>query len=471
MEMRNFLDVLDGSGHKPREEQAKYLAHLQSVWVKNRIFGLMAPPGVGKSYIARTIQRTLPFTTIITTNNALVDQYTRDYTDLNGVKGKDYYEDEEGYRRSRLNALQMDNVFNPLSFYYFHLRHPELPRPTTVVIDEAHKLGDMLLLTVGQSLNCRQFGIPRELSDKGFLEWVTAQCRKLAPFHGDEGNVNRKRLSSQFETLKILQAYLERNIESVNVIYEMKETYKQKSEMHITIRPLKFPADMMNVIFGEKTRVVLMSGTLTRSHLEELFPNDSTIDLVCFDHPAKREHRLIHYAPILGDVRRDPRTIAAKIRDTFLSEGRPNTLVHVTYSMVEELLPLLKDLSPLHNSKDNKGDIIDKFKKRGGLLLGAGMAEGIDLPGDFCRLIIIPLLLYPNRGDQAVIKRLAMPNGQFWYGLETLCTFIQQVGRGVRGRDDACKTVVFDRTLPDLINSYSSELSTDFKQTFIWSIK
>ncbi len=468
--MRNLLEVLDGSSNKPRKEQAEYLAHLQKTWLKSRIFGLMAPPGVGKSYIARTIQRTFPFAAIITTNNNLVDQYTRDYIDLNGVKGKDYYEDEEAYRKSRERALHMDNVFNPLSYYYFHLRHPEMPRPTTVVIDEAHKLADMLLLTVGQSLNLRQYGIPRNLTDKGFLDWITSQCKKLSTFFGDETTKNRKVLSSQYETLKILQQYLERNLPYVQTLYEEKDTYKQTKELHLTIRPLKFPADMLNVIFGETTRMVLMSGTLTRPHLQELFPNDNTIDLVHFEHPAKRENRLIHYAPIPYERRREPGAIADGIRQAFLDAGRPNTLVHTTYEMSVKLESLLKDLRPMVNTRDDKGAVIERFKQsKGGLLLGSGMAEGVDLPGDTCRLIIIPLLMFPNKGDQAVIKRLALPKGQFWYGLDTLTTLIQQVGRGVRGADDACKTVVFDCMLPRLIQDYTELLSEDFKSTIVWT--
>ncbi len=466
--MRNFLEILDGSGKSPRKEQAEYLTHLQKIWESNRIFGLAAPPGVGKSYIARTIQRTLPFTTIITTNNQLVDQYTSDYLDLNGVKGKDYYENEESYRKSRENALYMDNVFNPLSYYYFYLRHPEMPRPTTVVIDEAHKLADMLLLTVGKSLSLRQYGIPRNLTDKGFLDWLTAQCTKLSRFHGDESNGNRKTLSSQFETLKILQQFMERNLAYVQTLYEDKDTYKGTKEAHITVRPLKFPADLLNVIFGETTRIVLMSGTLTKPHLEELFPNDNKIDLVHFKHPAKRESRLIYHAPIPHERRRDPGAIADAIRAAFLDAGRPNTLVHTTYDMSTKLAHLLKDLRPLTNTKEDKGTVIEQFKSRGGLLIGAGMAEGIDLPGDYCRLIIIPLLLYPNRADSAVIKRLALPKGPFWYGLEALCTLIQQVGRGVRGADDACKTIVLDITFKRLVQEYDAILTADFKSTIIW---
>ena len=66
-------------------------------------------------------------------------------------------------------------------------------------------------------------------------------------------------------------------------------------------------------------------------------------------------------------------------------------------------------------------------------------------------MILIPCLLWPNKGDQAVKKRLALPNGQFWYTLETIMTLVQQVGRGVRGETDSCMTIVFDCMLESTI--------------------
>ena len=115
--MPSFLATGDGTTNQPRAEQRAYLEHLSAVWDNKRYFGLQAPPGIGKSYIARTIQRTVSNTAIITINNALVDQYAASYPDLNTLKGKDYYENEIELRRARERAEVQDTVFNPLSFY------------------------------------------------------------------------------------------------------------------------------------------------------------------------------------------------------------------------------------------------------------------------------------------------------------------------------------------------------------------
>ena len=136
----NFEATLDGSGKAPRPIQIDYFRHLMRTMRDYRVHGMAGPPGIGKSFIARTIQRTLPNTVIITNNNLLVDQYTYTYRELNGVKGKDYYDEIGEYRLAQQRATFQPSVFNPLSFYYFHLRNPSLPKPSTVIIDEAHSL-------------------------------------------------------------------------------------------------------------------------------------------------------------------------------------------------------------------------------------------------------------------------------------------------------------------------------------------
>ena len=465
-----LFSKLDGTGKPARDQQIEYFKHFEKTYKTHRIHGIAAPPGTGKSFIARAIQKELVDTVSVTPNNLLVDQYCETYPELNPMKGKDYYASETEYRKSRTLALESENVFNPLSFYYFYLRAgASLPKPRTIIVDEAHKLGEMLLLTVAKSFDIVQFGIPKELTDRQFADWAKAQAKKLEPFHSDTATGTKATLSNQYEQLKLLSEYLDTHLHEVKIFYERKEDYKKKMKTFITIQPLMMPTGLLDTIFGPKTRMILMSGTLTVPHLKELYPNEDKIDLICFEPGAPRANRLIHYAPIPHASRRDTKAIAQKIRETYDRHNRPNTLVHTTYQMGPELARELKDLRPLFNTKENKAEVLQKFKDSGGLLLGSGMAEGVDLPGDMCRLLMIPLLQYPYRGDQAVMKRLALPNGEFWYGLDTLMTCIQQLGRGVRGGNDACTSVIFDCMFPSIIKQYGEYLTDGFKDSIVWS--
>ncbi len=461
--MPNFLAVGDGV-NTPRKEQVEYLTHLAEVWDTKRIFGAELPPGIGKSMIARTIQRTIPNTAILTINNALVDQYTASYPTLNGLKGRDYYDSDTDFKIARQRATIEDTVFNPLSFYYFYLRQPQLTKPTTVVIDEAHKLGQMLLLTVGQSFECDRYQIPPNLTDQEFYIWISQLCERLGKVYDLPETARRKNLMSIYETFHLIQKYLSEHLEHVKVFYEMRADYKGKEKLHLTIQPLRMPIGLMKTIFGEKTRVIMLSGTLTELHLRRLYPNEiDLIDMVQLPPVAPRESRIVHSVSVQGASRQDLRPLADAIRTTYNNRGRPNTLVHVSYTASKGLVPLLKDLKPIVvTSKDDKAAKLAEFKAKGGILIGSGMAEGVDLPGDLCRLIIIPRLLYPNRGEQAVKKDLALPDGELFYGLDTLLTTVQMLGRGVRGKDDWCESYILDPTWYRLVHLHKRWLTQGF---------
>ena len=135
-------------------------------------------------------------------------------------------------------------------------------------------------------------------------------------------------------------------------------------------------------------------------------------------------------------------------------------LVHVTYGEVDEYVRNLADLYPIRNTSRNKEKSQQDFERLGGIWLAAGCSEGIDLPDERCRTIIIPRLQFPNKGDMYVQKRLGRPDGRKWYGIKTLETTIQQLGRGNRHSEDYCTSYVFDPYFPALWQEYGDEFES-----------
>jgi Rad3-related DNA helicase len=469
--MKNkFLEILDGTKQPPRDIQIHYFTHLRQQMAKYRIHGMSGPPGIGKSFIARTIQRTCPNTSIITPNNLLVDQYTETYPELNSVKGKDYYDTIGAYYAAHAAAKEgAPSIFNPLSFYYFHVRYPKVGKPSVVVIDEAHSLLDMLLLTINRSFSCKYYGIPQELSDVEFLEWLKNRVEKLSPIYNNPKARSKiaERLAGHFESFHILYEYLRDNLHKVKIFYEEKEDSKGRLRPYLTVQPLTAPVGLLKTIFGG-ARLILLSGSITSFHLEEMFPEESHIDFINYEPLAPKENRPIFYAPVSQQNRTDPEVLAKEILKIYRQENMINTVVHVSYQAAKILAPLLKEIKPIVHDKSDKHAKLQEFKYRGGLLLASGMAEGVDLPGDLCRLIIIPRLLFPNLGDQAVQKRLALPQGQLWYDLATMMITVQQIGRGVRSATDSCKTYILDPLFPRIINKTEKHLTQGFKQSIHW---
>jgi Rad3-related DNA helicase len=204
--------------------------------------------------------------------------------------------------------------------------------------------------------------------------------------------------------------------------------------------------------------------------MQELFPDEDAIDFISYEPLAPIENRPIYYTPLPKDSRKDPKTIAAEIKRLYLAKNKPNTMIHVSYQMAKQLAPLLKDLKVIVHDKETKQEALERFRAKGGIMLASGMAEGVDLPGDQCRLLIIPLLLYPNLGDSAVKKRMVLKDGSLWYALTTMMTTVQQLGRGVRSATDSCETYMLDCRFPNLINTTGKYLTQGLKNSIKWNL-
>lgn len=103
----------------------------------------------------------------------------------------------------------------------------------------------------------------------------------------------------------------------------------------------------------------------------------------------------------------------------------------------------------LYGSAKEKEELIDKFKNsKNGILLGPTLVEGIDLPNDYCRFIIIMKVPYPNMGSKLVkTKKELFP---LWYSSAASNLVIQGIGRGVRNENDYCSTYILDGNFSNL---------------------
>ena len=99
------------------------------------------------------------------------------------------------------------------------------------------------------------------------------------------------------------------------------------------------------------------------------------------------------------------------------------------------------------------------------ILVGPTLNEGIDLPGDECRFIIIMKIPYPSLADKFVKEKIRL--FPLWYNSTTSNEIIQGIGRGVRYNGDWCVTYILDACFMNLYLStkdqYSEELQSRIK--------
>lgn len=143
-----------------------------------------------------------------------------------------------------------------------------------------------------------------------------------------------------------------------------------------------------------------------------------------------------------------------------------NTMVHLTYGNIEGLREFFPNAICV--GRDTKTDDIKEFKEKGGLLLAAACNQGIDFPGDECRLNLIPRLIKPNLMSGVVKKRKGLEDGESWYSHEVVDMLIQQTGRSNRSVTDESITVVGDGNLKYFVKPIRDEINKDFLDSVRW---
>ena len=116
----------------------------------------------------------------------------------------------------------------------------------------------------------------------------------------------------------------------------------------------------------------------------------------------------------------------------------------------------------IYNDSKEKQDILKKYaKSKNGVLIGPTLTEGIDLPNDGCRFIIIFKIPYPYLGDELVKAKVSLfPK---WYNSETSKSIIQGVGRGNRTPTDWCTTYILDGSFARLYEETREQYAPEFR--------
>ena len=123
----------------------------------------------------------------------------------------------------------------------------------------------------------------------------------------------------------------------------------------------------------------------------------------------------------------------------------------------------IKDRFQLYNSSKDKNWSIEMHKAfDNSVILGPTLTEGVDLPGDLLRFIVIAKIPYPNLADKLVTAKMKLfPK---WYDSETANNIIQGIGRGNRSKDDWCVTYIIDGCFQNLYYKTISQFPKELRE-------
>lgn len=489
--MYNFLKKFDGTGRKPRPQQKEALEWLSENWDMSKIDVISAPVGSGKSSIARAVQM-VTGAHVITPSNILVSQYHDDFPNVNVLKGKTHYQctfsgltcadwqdslEQKAcatcpYVACKSAALKSEpTFFNPISLYYT-TRHADWTPPNVLIVDEAHQLSSMILMLTGTRLRKSVYKFDERVNNElfliEFLKDTGRKLKKLADLYAKNNDFKKmSEVSKEYESINMTRRGLEENAQNYAIWLEDGK-YHGKRETFLNIKPIQPPKFVTQRLLAAN-KLILMSGTILPLDVSDLL-GDQPYRFLDLSSPIPKEARPVYYKPVNYQMnwQTDPKKIVASIEEVLQANPDQNTIIHVPYSMSAKLLPHFKR-PILHNTAETKDAVLAEFKRSGGVLLAAGMAEGIDLKDGLCRLNIIPKMSFPNMKDHVVSKRMKLEDGNDWFESQTLKTLMQQVGRSTRGVEDFSKTYVLDPSFARLFRNQKSKLPESFKSSIIWT--
>lgn len=124
--------------------------------------------------------------------------------------------------------------------------------------------------------------------------------------------------------------------------------------------------------------------------------------------------------------------------------------------------PNVKQRMLLYNGSKEKNTCIKIHEiSDNTILVGPSLNEGIDLPGDLCRFIIIMKVPYPSLADKLVKEKMKL--FPLWYNATTSNDIIQGIGRGVRFDGDWCVSYILDACFWKLYLETQDQYPNEFK--------
>jgi len=407
----------------PRPQQVQALLEVERSWDSHDVFVLRLPVAAGKSRVLKAIADWAGGGALLTPTNMLVQQYKEEWPELLSVRKRDSFPNSQAWSR-HVGELKRSPLL--LANYYSYLALKAYKK--VALFDEAHNL-------------------VKFLQDKEELKvwehppsWVHSTA-DLASWAESSGHSKLARALA-----KDPEGY---------IVRFSAELYRGKRKPCLKVIPLT-PAENAPILWPSSVKkIVLASATLSEEDIKDLGLDNRKVRYIDSGSPIHPDRRPVLFRPAavlsregqqLGGVEDLAKALLA------LADKHPGEkgLVHVTYALGRSLRPLL-DGRFLGHDQGNKEQVFQAWQaSKGGILLGAGLTEGIDLAGDKANWQVVSKVLFPNLSDPAIFaKAQARPKWYLWAAIRDL---LQATGRVCRTPEDYGVTYVLDSAFKGLYN-------------------
>lgn len=460
---------------------------------------LDAPTGSGKTLVAEAVRRQLGVCGVYVCNGKdLQHQFANDYPYAKVLKGRANYptefmpaytaedclgklcawcEETEScpYQIARQAAREAPVAVLNTS-YFLHETQNEKSKFTgggLVVADESDTLEGILMGHVEFRITARRMdelgirgpvksarvGTVKTWLENDFLDGVKRERKKLAGRPGVTPSVLTVRKRKQLASLVGRAKRVTDTIGGDNGWGDWVRDYDTRSPGDLILKPVKVATVAADRLWPEGQRWLCMSASIisVEEQVESLGVDEAglTWELVKVPMMFPKENRPVKYVPV-GDmswktIRQDTEKVIQKIVEIVEDHEGDNVLVHaVNYRLAGDIYDGLRAAQVdtnvyTYHSAHERNDVLERFKKYGGVLVAPSMDRGIDLAGDLCRVVVIAKVPFPSLKDRQIEARMRLPGGQWWYSVAVARTILQMCGRGVRSETDSATTYILDR--------------------------
>lgn len=453
-------------------------------------------------------KRELPFGAYaLTITKSLQDQYKTLFKDTEILKGKSNYQCEVDanydvevapcvhnkhirddcwsknicpYYNARNNTLV--SKFGVLNYKMFlslpgHVKYREY-----IICDEASELEDEIVKQFSTTIDVSKLRALKlkifplsSASDKNVLKWVnTIQCELTEHINLLHAGMKKKTGLTSSEKNKLL--YLKNIHRSLSLIYKTWNTCEYIVQIEninsIKLTPLKVDT-LTKYIFNYADKILLMSATIIdHANLAKTLgikeykyiESNSSFDPKKAPILISQTNKLNH-----GNLQKALPSIIKQIKVICDKHKNEKGIIHThTNHITTYIKTNLNGDRFLYRSQLLKNEEIlamHESTNKPTVIVSPSLGLGVDLKDDLARFQIIIKAAFLPLGDDRIKKMFDIDKQ--WYTNKMLSNFIQQCGRGIRGKDDHCVTYVLDATIFDAIIRNKNKLPKYFLERFV----
>jgi len=493
-----------------RSEQVRAVLEVMAALEDSDCVVLDAPTGSGKTVIAETVRllKRISGGLYVCHSKSLQDQFSGDFGYARVVKGRSNYptgrypkkypliscddctwtdeskscvmcDDKKGcpYERAKAAALRADVAVLNSAYALTEWNGPgRFSGRGLVVVDECDTFESVVQGHISVYVSARRMARygwepPKKVTVAAcWEEWLDAQIPRgeaLQETVGDEKEL--KRLDRLLRQMRVVRDGIRNGLPYA---------FTGRGGA-VEFKPVVVSDYCKEAVWKHGTKWLLMSATVISSSqmLRGLgyYDKHKTVQMSSSFAPSSRPVTIkptVNMSRSGGDDRCE-RMAAAVHGEVEGEQGR--VLVHtVSYDLARVVSGYLqrstrRPVSTYFVAGDRATALSEFKRSSGGILVACSADRGVDLPDELCRLIIIAKVPYPYLGDRMVSMRLHMADGQSWYTVETVRSVVQMAGRGVRHRDDYCRTVILDSQFGDGLWSRGGVMFPRwFREAIVW---